>query len=189
MQGGAAMKQAFQELLRQKRRMLIALAVLLLLNIGLYSANSSYLSAAIITSQASWNNLRQRVAVAGKADVASVYRRGIDDLNKVTTKIPTKRQFAGVLGDILDSAATSGVTTGAVSYKPQVVKGQDLLVYTVSLSVTGSYAAVKSFIGDLQKSRELIVVDSINLSNSDLFEENVNLDVHLSIYLQGKGGA
>lgn len=183
------MNQAFRELFRQKRRLLIAVAVLLLLDLGLFVANTVYLAPAIVTSQTSWNDLRQRVAVAGKADVVLVYRRGIDDLNKIATKIPAKRQFSRVLGDILDSAVTSGVITGAVSYKPQVVKGQDLLLYTVSMSVSGSYAAVKSYLADLQKSNELVVVDSISLANSDLYEENVVMEIRLNIYLQGKEGA
>ena len=183
------MNQAFRELFLQKRRLLIALAVLLVLNISLYVANSAYLAPTIISSQASWNDLRQRVAVASRADVATVYRRGIDDLKKISTKIPVKRQFARVLGDILDSAVSSGVITGAVSYKPQAVKGQDLMVYGVSMSVSGSYAAVKSFLADLQKNGELIVVEGITLSNSDLFEENIVMEIHLSIYLQGREGA
>jgi type IV pilus assembly protein PilO len=190
MQGGASMKQAIQELFHQKRRLLIVLAVLLVLNVGLYLAINAYLAPAVISSQAAWNDLRQRVAVAGRSDVASVYRRGTDDLKKISAKVPAKRQFARVLGDLLDSAASSGVVTGAVSYKPQAVKGQDdLLVYTVSMSVSGSYAAVKSFLGDVQKNSELIVVDGITLSNSDLFEENVVMEIRVSIYLQGRVGA
>jgi type IV pilus assembly protein PilO len=188
MQGGSAMKQVFLELYHQKRRLLITVAALLALNIGLYVGISAYLAPSIITTQASWNDLRQRVAVAGKADVASVYRRGIDDLKKISTRIPAKRQFPRVLGDILDSAASSGVVTGAVSYKPQVVKGQDLLAYGLSMSVSGSYAAVKSYLADLQKTSELIVLDSITLTNGDLFEENVVMEIRMTVYLQGKEG-
>ena len=79
--------------------------------------------------------------------------------------------------------------TGAVSYKPQTVKGQDLLAYGITMSVSGSYAAVKSFLGDLQRNNELIVVDGISMANSDLFEENVVMEVHVSIYLQSREGA
>lgn len=183
------MKQALLELLQQKRVLLIVAAVLLLLNIGLFVTLNVYLAPAIIASQSSWNTLRQRVAVAGRADVASVYRRGIDDLKKLATRIPAKRQFPRVLGDLLDSAVTSGVSTGAVNYKPQTVKGHDLLAYSVSMTVSGSYAAIKSFLGDLQKNNEMIVVDGISLSNNDPFEENVALELHLSIYLQGREGA
>lgn len=184
------MNQAFRELIIQKRRLLIAVAVLLVCNIGLYIFINVYIAPSIILSQKSWNDLRQRVAVAGRADVASVYRRGIDDLKKISTKIPVKRQLPRVLGDVLDSAASSGVVTGAVSYKPKIVKEHDeLLMYSVSMSVSGSYAAVKSFLGDLQKNSELIVVDGVSLSNSDLYEENVVMDLRLSIYLQGREGA
>jgi type IV pilus assembly protein PilO len=94
-----------------------------------------------------------------------------------------------VLGDILDAAASSAVVTGNVSYKPQAVKDQDLLAYGISMSVGGSYAAVKSFLGDLQKNSEMVVIDGITLSKSDLFEENVVLDLRLTVYLQGKEGA
>jgi Tfp pilus assembly protein PilO len=188
MQGGPAMNQAIRELFNQKRSLLIAIAVLLVLTIGLYIAVNVFLDPAIITSQASWNDLRQRVTVAGKADVASVYRRGTEDLKIISAKVPVKRQLPRVLGEILDSAVSSSVSTGAVTYKPQIVKGQDLLSYSVSMTVKGSYAAVKSFLGDLQKNSEMIVVDSVSLSNGYLYEENVAMDIRLSIYLQGREG-
>jgi type IV pilus assembly protein PilO len=128
--------------------------------------------------------------VAGKADVATIYRRGSEDLKKLATRVPAKRQFPRVLGDILDAAASNALMTGGVSYKPQTIKGREtLLVYGVSMTVGGSYAAVKSFLSDLQKNSELIVVESINLSKSDLYEENVVLDLRLSVYLQGREGA
>lgn len=183
------MKQALLELVRQKRPLLTILAVLLTLNLGIYLVYNYYLTPAIVTSQVSWNSLRQRVLVAGRSDVASIYRRGVDDLKILSAKVPAKRQFVRVLGELLDSASSSGVVTGAVTYRPQAVKGQDLLAYSVSVSVSGSYAAVKSFLGDLQKNGEMIVVDSISMSNTDLFEENVAMDLKLSIYLQQREGA
>lgn len=184
------MKQALQELFQQKKRTLIAAVVLLLLNIGLYAVNTGFLEPKIAVSQAAWTDLRQRAAVAGRTDVASVYRRGVDDLKKLASRVPVKRQFPRVLGDILDAAASSAVVTGNVSYKPQTVKGQDdLLAYGISMTVGGSYAAVKSFLGDLQKNSEMVVIDGVSLSKSDLFEENVVMDLRLTVYLQGKEGA
>jgi type IV pilus assembly protein PilO len=184
------MKQALLELFRQKKRALSVLMVLIVLNIGLYVGTAGYIEPKIAASQTSWNDLRQRVAVAGKADVATVYRRGTDDLKKLATRIPAKREFPRVLGDILDAAASSGVVTGNVSYKPEAVKGRDdLLAYGLSMSVGGSYAAVKSFLADLQKNSEMIVIDGVSFSNNDLYEENVIMDLHLTVYLQGKEGA
>jgi type IV pilus assembly protein PilO len=167
------MKQALLELFLQKKRTLIVAVILLVLNIGLYAVTAGYLEPKIAASQASWTDLRQRVAVAGRSDVATVYRRGVDDLKKLASRVPVKRQFPRVLGDILDAAASS----------------QDLLAYGITMTVGGSYAAVKSFLGDLQKNSELIVVDGVTLSKSDLFEENVIMDLRLTVYLQGKEGA
>jgi len=183
------MNQALLELFRQKKRTLIVALVLLLLNIGLYAVAAGYIEPKISTSQALWTNLRQRIAVAGKADVATVYRRGVDDLKKLAPRFPVKRQFPRVLGDILDAAASSAVVTSNVSYKPQAIKDHDLLAYGISMTVGGSYAAVKSLLGDLQNNSEMIVIDGISLSNSDLYEENVVLDLRLTVYLQGKEGA
>ena len=185
------MKQALLELYLQKKRTLIASVVLLVLNIVLYAVTAGYLEPKVAALQASWTDLRQRVAVAGRADVATVYGRGVDDLKKLASRVPVKRQFPRVLGDILDAAASSAVVTGNVSYRPQkAFKGkEDLLAYDITMTVGGSYAAVKSFLGDLQKNSELVVVDGVTLSNRDLFEENVVMDLRLTVYLQGKEGA
>jgi len=183
------MKQALLELFQEKKHTLIAALILLLLNIGLYAVTAGYLAPNISRSQALWTELRQRVAVAGRADVATVYQRGVDDLKKLASRIPVKRQYPRVLGDILDAASSSALVTGNVSYKPQIVKNQGLLAYGITMTVGGSYAAVKSFLGDLQKNSELIVIDSLSISRRDPFEENVVMDLHLTVYLQGREGA
>ena len=86
------MKQALLELFLQKKRTLIVALVLLLLNIGLYAVAAGYIEPKISTSQALWTNLRQRIAVAGRADVATVYRRGVDDLKKLASRVPVRSQ-------------------------------------------------------------------------------------------------
>ncbi|MBK5273550.1 MAG: type 4a pilus biogenesis protein PilO [Desulfuromonadales bacterium] len=183
------MNQVILELLQQKKRTLITIVVLLLLNIGLYAVSTGYLDPGIVTARTSSNDLRDRVAVAGRTDVASIYHRGTEDLKKLAMRIPAKRQFPRVLGDILDTAASNAVITGTVSYKPEIVKGRDLLAYGISMTVSGSYAAVKSFLADVQNNGEMIVIDSMSLSNNDLYEENVVMDLRLTVYLQGKEGA
>jgi type IV pilus assembly protein PilO len=189
MQGGAAMKQAMLELVEQHRRLLIIAGILLLLNVLLLAVVSYYLNPAVISSQASWNDLRQRVAAAGKADARTLYRQGSDDLKKLFEHIPVRRQFPRIVGDILDTASSSGVVTGAVSYKPQAVKEVDIQAVNLSMTVTGGYAAIKSFLADLQKINDLVVVEDVVLSNTDLYEENISMDLKMTIYLQGKEGA
>ena len=178
------MKQALLELLRLKKRSLIAIALLLLGNVALYAIISGYQESALLEAHSKWSGLRSRVAAADRSDVNVVYRQGKIDLEKIRSMIPLKRQFSRVLGDILEAAASSGVATGSITYKPQFLKDENLLAYAVTMSTSGSYAAVKSLLADLQKNQELVVVDGISLTNSDPYAENVSMELRLTVYLR-----
>jgi type IV pilus assembly protein PilO len=175
---------ALLEIVRQKKWQLIAVALCLLLNIGLLVWIDGYQSPAISVAQPKWNDLRSRLAGAGRESVENKFKQGKTDLDALQARIPLKRQFPRLLGDILDNAASSGVVVGALSYKPQTIKGEHLLAYGVTIGVHGRYAAIKSFLADQLQNREMLVVDGISLSNSDPFEENVTMDLHMTVYLR-----
>lgn len=179
------MKQLVFEIVRQKWRILSTIAVMLLLNVALSLVISSYQLPSVISLQAKWSDMRQKAARSGKADVGTLYKQGVADLEKIKTVIPEKREFARILSELLEAATVSNVEVGAISYTPTQIKEELLLSYKLSLSVSGSYAAVKSYLSDLQKSQELIVVDMVTFSNSDLYIENVVMDVRLTVYLRG----
>jgi len=174
------MKRVLEELFRLNRRTLIAIAGLVLINVILCAVGAVWLTPALDSARRRWSDLGGRV----RGDVTEAYRQGTVDLAKIRAMIPVKRDFPRVLGDIMDAAASSGVTMGGVSYKPQAVKDEGLLAYGVTMTVNGSYAGLKSLLADLQKSRELVVIDTIALSNSDPFEENVSLELRLTVYLR-----
>ena len=178
------MKQVLLELLRLKKRSLIAIGVLLLSNVVIYALISGYQDSALAEAHIKWGNLRSRVAAADRGDVNVSYRQGKSDLEKIRSMVPLKREFPRVLGDILDAAASSGVATGSITYKPQVLKDEKLLAYAVTMSTSGSYAAVKSLLADLMKNRELVVVDGISLTNSDPYVESVSMELRLTVYLR-----
>ncbi|NVN93605.1 MAG: type 4a pilus biogenesis protein PilO [Desulfuromonadales bacterium] len=178
------MKEALLEILRLKKRLLIALGLLVLLTTALFVAVDGYQAQKIAVDQLKWGELRRQVAGVGRRDVSATYRQGKADLETLRSRIPTKRQFPRLLGDILEQAASSGVTTGPITYKPHVVKGENLLTYELSLGVSGGYAANKSFLADLLKNRDLLIVDEVSMTNSDQFEENVTMDLRLTIFLR-----
>ena len=178
------MKQYLFEIVRQKWRLLSIILVLLLLNVVLGVVVSSYQLPELADLQARWNDLRRQSARSGAVDAAALYQQGTADLEKLKTRIPEKREFARVLSDLIEAAASSAVEVGTISYKPVQIKEEPLLSYQLSLSVTGRYAAVKSFLSDLQNNRELLVVDSVELSNSDLYNENVVMALHVTVYLR-----
>ncbi|BCS53666.1 type 4a pilus biogenesis protein PilO [Geobacter sp. SVR] len=173
-----------QEIYRLKKRLVLVVGLLAILNVALACAVGYYTSPAVVEAQARWNDLRRKVALTGRGDVDAIYRQGKTDLETLKGRIPLKREFPRVLGDILEAASASGVTTANVSYKPQTVKDERLLAYGITMNVGGSYAALKSFIADLLKNRELVVVDGLSLVNADPYQESVTMNLHVTVYLR-----
>lgn len=178
------MKQYVLEIVRQKWRLLGIILILLLLNGIIGIVVSAYQLPSLTALQNKWSDLRRQNARVGVADAATLYKQGSDDLEKLKVRIPEKREFARVLSELLESAASSAVEVGVISYKPVQIKEEALLSYQLSLSASGRYAAVKSYLSDLQNNQELIVVDSVAFSNSDLFVENVVMDLRITVYLR-----
>jgi len=179
------MKDAILEIVRQKKRLLIAIALLALLTVALFVVVDGYQMPEIVAAQMKWSDLRRQVVVAGRGDITNTYKQGKIDLETLKGRIPPKRQFPRLLGDILEQTVSSGVVTGPITYKPRVIKDEGLLAYELAMSVNGRYAAIKSFLADLRKFRELVVVDDFSMTNSNVFEENVTMDLHMTIYLRG----
>jgi type IV pilus assembly protein PilO len=178
------MTSALLEILRLRWRVLTIALALVLLNLGVSVYMGVYQASALIDAQTKWSDLRRRVAVAGQNDPAAIFRKGKADMDKLLTHIPQKSQFPRLLGGIFDTAASDSVTVGTVTYKPEPVKNMHLLSYGISLSVAGSYAAVKNFLADMQGMSEMVVIDSMHMTNSDPFEEKVVMDLHLTVFLQ-----
>ncbi len=178
------MNQILLEIIRQKRFVIIAVLLLLAVNVALMVVITLYQEPALEKSRSKWSELRNQAARTGHADAATLYRQGAADLEKLHSRIPLKREFARVLSDIIETTSDSGVTVGAISYKPASIKDEALLSYQLSFAVNGDYASVKSCLSDLLQNPELVVVDSITLANSDLYEEKVVMNLTLTVYLR-----
>jgi type IV pilus assembly protein PilO len=178
------MKHYVFEIIRQKWRLLTVLLVLLLLNVALGFVVSVYQSPSLVELQNKWTGLRNQASRTGRVDAATLHKQAGADLEKLKLRIPEKREFARVLSDLYESASSSAVEVGAVSYKQSRLKEEPIYSYQLTLPVSGSYAALKSFLSDLQDNQELLVVDSVSYTNSDQFIEHVIMNLHLTIYLR-----
>lgn len=178
------MMQTLQEILRQKIRFIIPLVILLLVNVILLVVAGMYLEPRLTALESRIGDVRRQVAAAGSRDTATVYKQGKADLETLLRSVPVKRKFPVVLGGIMEAAHTERVTTGNVTYKPSVIKDQNLSSYTITMTVSGNYAQLKSFLDNLQQTRELVVVDQVTMANSNPVEENITMDLHLTVYLQ-----
>ena len=104
------MRDAILEIVRLKKRLLIAVGLLALLALALLIAVDGYQRPGIIAAQMKWSDLRRQVVVAGHADVTNAYKQGKADLATLRGRIPPKRQFPRLLGDILEQAVSCGVS-------------------------------------------------------------------------------
>ncbi len=178
------MKQYALEIVRQKWIPLVIILTLVLVNLCLGIVHSSYQLPVLTDLQTKWSGLRLKAANAGQLDPTALYKQASADLDALKIKIPEKRQFARVLSDLYEAAATSAVEVGTISYKTLKSKDEPLLSYQLSLSVTGGYAAVKSYLSDIQKNPELVVIETVAFSNNDLFIEKVTMELHITVYLR-----
>lgn len=176
------MKQYLYEIMRQKWRLLAVILFLLLVNITFAGVVSMYQLPLLAELQTRWNDLRRQGVQ--RVDPVTLYQQGVSDLEKLKARIPEKREFARVLSDLIESAASSAVEVGAISYRPVQLKDEPLLSYQMTLSASGSYAAVKSFLSDLQQNRELLVVDTVSFANRDSYEEHVVMNLSITVYLR-----
>lgn len=178
------MKRYFLEIFRQKWRLVAVVLTLILLNVVLSLVISVYQLPALAEMQARWSALRRQAAGSGQVDANALYQQGTVDLEKLQERIPDKREFVRILNDVLDAAANNAVEIEGISYKPSKLKEEPLLSYQLSFSVNGSYAAVKSYLSDLQSNPELMVIDTVTFSNSDLLAESVVMDLQMTVYLR-----
>jgi len=177
-----------QELIKQKKTLLLSILVLILLNVTLFAAHNNFIEPKLKSSEQHYDELRRRSVAEGAADVSTVYKRGVDDLKSLNSRIPIKRQFPQLLGDLMEMASSNSVRVGKMSYKPQLLKEDNLLAYSLALTVQGTYPAVKSFLVDLQAKHELLVIEQTHFANEDPYEESVSLEMNITLYFQNQEG-
>lgn len=178
-------KGIITEILRTHSRTLILLLALVLLNIALAMLLNLYMQPKLETLQNEWFSKR-KVAVS-VLDRGSAFEAGTADMVKWRAVIPPKKDLARVVGEIYETAKSNSLSVSAVTYKPEQVKSEKLLVYVLDFTVSGKYAAIKSFIDDIGRLRDIVTIDSISLTNPKLTEEIVSLKLNVSIYLKLEG--
>lgn len=169
---------------QRKRPWLLVIIVLLLLNTGAIVALLFFQQPLLKQKRELVTEHRQGLAALERGDANSVYRDGKSDLEKLQALIPAKRQFAPFLAEIMADAAACHVSSDALTYKPEHLGQKKLLVYRISLSVSGRYADIRCFLYKMQARKELVVIDAVTLKNDDPYVEKVSMDLKLTTYLK-----
>ena len=177
----------FKELIRISPRIFIMIGVLLVVNIGLYLYAAVYQQQRIESLQNSWFAKRKTLSGGGAQDSSAAYLQGESDLKVWRSRILPKKNFAGFLGTIYETAANNSLTFNGITYKLTIHKPEDLIAYTLDFTVTGKYAGVKSFIADLSRMREMFTIDAVSLSTGNVSNDAVGLKVQLTVFLKPEG--
>lgn len=178
------MRQSLKALYERKKPWLLLIVALLLLNFGAIAAIRIFQQPQLEQQEELLTEQGQGLAQLGRSDETAVYRDGKRDLEKLRALIPAKRQFAPLLADIMAEATACHVSSDALTYKPEHLSQQKLLVYHISLSVSGRYADIRCYLHKMQTRKELLVIDAVKLQNEDPYAEKVSMDLTLTAYLR-----
>lgn len=137
----------------------------------------------LIQSQAQARLIKQQGADA--ATPRNVFTQGEKDLETFRRAIPEKGELSELIGDIFALAGRSGLEIDQIGYAPKELKDEQLLLYSLSFNVAGSYVQIKKFIFSLEHSPRLIVIDAISLSGAkEEQKDNVKMQIRLSTYFR-----
>ena len=163
---------------------MVALLALLAISLGWYASSQRTI---LDSLHEQWNKSRSRLTAMDKRDATVIYQQGIEDLRQLRQRIAPRLQFPRILGFIVREADRIDVDLADMTYRPRVIKDENLLAYDLKISVTGTYTSVKSFLVSMLSARDFIVVEGIRFSASDPFETDVTLDLQVSVYLREDG--
>jgi type IV pilus assembly protein PilO len=177
---------AYVQIIKARRNIFIFIFILIMINIGLYLYSSTYLEPHLVDLQKKWSDKRLLAAGGPVVDATVVYRHGISDLATWRERIYPKKDFARFIGELFETATNNTLKVGAITYKPEPVKDEKLIAYTIGFNVSGKYAAIKSFIADIERFKEIAVINNISL-NGSATEESVDMKLQLTAYFRLEG--
>lgn len=120
-------------------------------------------------------------------DAPAVYRQGLVDLAAWKQKLPVKKDFPRIVGELLALSQRDSLATGGISYTPAPISAEGLLSYTINFGVAGKYSNVKKFISDVANLRDMVVIENISLNASGMTAEYVDVKVTLTAYFRVEG--
>jgi type IV pilus assembly protein PilO len=177
---------AYLHIIKVRQNIFIFIFILIVINIGLYIYSSTYLEPHLVELQKKWSEKRLLAAGGPVLDATVVYRQGTSDLATWRERIYSKKDFARFIGDLFETATNNSLKVGAITYKPEPIKDEKLIAYSIGFNVSGKYAAIKSFIADIERFREIAMISNISL-NGSATEESVDMKLQLTAYFRLEG--
>lgn len=176
-----------KEVYQARRKTLLILLALFLVNVAAYLYTALYQAPRLASLRGQVAEKQQLHSGGVTQDAAAVYRQGKADLVAWRERIPPKKEFTRLVGELFELASSNSLGIGGVTYKPLPLKEENLLGFSIGFNVSGKYAAIKSFVSDLARSREIMHIDSLALNNSRPTEESIDMKLQLTAYFRLEG--
>lgn len=112
---------------------------------------------------------------------AQLFAQGEKDLGVFREKIPPHREFTGLIVELQNLADEAGLDLAQISYGHEQEKDSDLLRYTLSFTLEGSYRDIKQFVHAMEQSRRLIIIEKMGLQGVG---QDSDTDVRLQLSLE-----
>ncbi|HBG08059.1 MAG: pilus assembly protein PilO [Geobacteraceae bacterium GWC2_58_44] len=179
--------QMLRDMIGVRRNSFAFAGFLAVLNIALLLYLSLWQQPELAKAQSEWFAQRQALASGQSLGSAARYQEGVRDLELFQQRLIPKKNFAGFLSELFESAKSNSLSMKGIVYKATPMKPEGMLSYGISFTVSGKYAAVKSFIADLSRYPEMVTLDAVSLNSTSKTEESVNLRVQMTAYLKMEG--
>lgn len=189
MQGHDLMNIAIlKQILLARRIPLIVVAILFAVTFALQMTITYHQQPKLESLRSDW--LKQR-SLDGRGahsqDRESIYKNGMSDLARFRERFYPKSQFARFIGELYATAGKNDLEVVSITFKPTIIKDEQLLQYALSLSLKGKYLQLKKFIYELNRSGNLLHVDSISFVSQGESSETVELQVQITSYFTMEG--
>jgi Tfp pilus assembly protein PilO len=184
------MKTPLRRILAEKRRLILPVVVLLLMNLGLYAVAVYPLALRVQTIEARAGQATAELASAEQA-LASVRAveqgksRASEELHRFYTQV-LPADLAGARRitylRLAQLAEQSGLQSDRRSLAPSAESDRTLERLQITMVLEGNYEDVRSFIHQLETSPEFVVIDDVTLTEGADEASPLILTLQLSTY-------
>ena len=184
-----------RRVLAEKRTLIVPVAIALLVNVALYAIVVYPLSKKVAGDQqeaeaagAALNAARRdfaaaRATVAGKGQADEELRKFYSEV--LPPDISGARRITFLRIEQLAQQCSLRVERVTSDPKPQ--RDSDLVRFTYTASLSGEYRNIRRFIHELETAPEFLVLENVNLRQSDVENRGLNVEFEIATYYRAAG--
>ena len=181
---------ATRRVLTEKRALILPIAIALLVNVALYALVVYPLSQKVAggeqSAEAAANSLNAakrdhqaaRATVEGKGQADQELQKFYSDVLPPDMSAARRITF----GRIEQLARQSGLRLERETSDPKPQRESELVKFTYRASLSGEYRNIRRFIHSLETAPEFLVLENVELSQSEVENRGLNVNVEIATY-------